>query len=81
MSSNPIRWLHISDIHTGKDIEGQTSVFKTIIGELENRIENKLCPDLIFITGDIANKGSEDEYCDFCDNFLERNIQHIKKKN
>lgn len=59
-----IRWLHISDFHLGKDVSG----CELQIDRLLDLIRSKTRPDLIFISGDIANKGEAIEY----DRFIEK---------
>jgi 3',5'-cyclic AMP phosphodiesterase CpdA len=59
---NSVRWLHLSDIHIGKD----ELVQKQMIDKLVQRITGgALLPDLIFFTGDLANRGQEKEYEQF----------------
>ena len=65
-----IRWLHISDFHTGKDSYGQRSLFKYILENVREKVSNNKSPDMVFITGDIANRGLQKEYKEFVDNFL-----------
>lgn len=54
-----IRWLHLSDFHVGKDDYGTRKMFDYIIGHVKHR---KNAPDLVFITGDLANRGLASEY-------------------
>lgn len=57
-----IKWLHLSDFHFGKNPYEQAFSTKKIIEHVEaQKIKDKV-PDLIFITGDIANKGQKSEY-------------------
>lgn len=65
-----LRWLHLSDFHTGKDEYGQNRLFQYITKHVKFRVESGLAPDFIFITGDIANKGQPNQYQDFNENFL-----------
>ena len=65
-----LRWLHLSDFHTGKDNYGQIKLFKSIHAHMKEQKEKGFVPDMIFITGDIANKGSEKEYATFTNEFL-----------
>lgn len=67
---DPLRWLHISDFHTGKDPFGQQQLFKYLLKEIQTRVTQQLRPDFIFITGDIANKGKVREYETFLEQFL-----------
>lgn len=65
-----LRWLHLSDFHTGKDSYGQRKLFKSIHVHMKEQKEKGVLPDLIFITGDIANQGKQEEYMEFSDEFL-----------
>lgn len=67
----PIRWLHISDFHWGKEGShySQLAMFEYILGEVEKRIKEGQNLDLIFITGDLANNGHKQQYEDFYDKF------------
>ncbi len=65
-----IKWLHLSDFHTGKDHYGQIKLFKNIHVHMKEQKEKGVVPDLIFITGDIANKGKKEEYETFVNEFL-----------
>lgn len=65
-----LRWLHLSDFHTGKDGYGQNRLFQYILEHVISRVQSGLAPDFVFITGDIANKGQVSEYQEFNENFL-----------
>jgi predicted MPP superfamily phosphohydrolase len=65
-----IKWLHLSDFHTGKDEYGQIKLFDSIIEHIQENIGRDNIPDFIVITGDIANKSKESEYEIFCEDFL-----------
>ncbi|MDQ1611112.1 MAG: hypothetical protein QOG00_1043 [Pyrinomonadaceae bacterium] len=65
-----IRWLHLSDFHVGKDDYGQLRLFKYLLDHIRARVGEGLGPDLVFITGDIANKGLEAQYKEFYDSFF-----------
>jgi predicted MPP superfamily phosphohydrolase len=70
LSANLIRWIHLSDFHTGKDGYGQSRMFKYILDHIQSRVAQNRGPDLVFITGDIANKGQPAEYKKFYENFF-----------
>ncbi len=70
MLKKGFRWLHLSDFHAGKDQYGQIRLFDSIIGHIRSKINADERPDIIFITGDIANKGKEEEYELFCNDFM-----------
>ena len=65
-----IRWLHLSDFHSGKDGYSQISMFSEILAEVKEKNQEGFTPDLICITGDIANKGKKEEYDVFIDSFF-----------
>ena len=68
-----IRWLHLSDIHESHDADfHRTAMYDEIVEAVEAR-EHK--PDLAFLTGDLAFKGSQDEY----DLFQKRFFEGLKK--
>ena len=68
---NIIRWLHLSDFHIGKDDYGQGRMFKEILNHVRQRKKEDFIPDLIFITGDVADKGEGAQYKVFVDDFLQ----------
>ncbi len=63
---DPICILHLSDFHVGKDGYGQQHLFEQILAHLESRQQ----PDLLLITGDIANHGLKAQYRTFITQFL-----------
>lgn len=67
----PIRWLHLSDFHVGKDDYESRKIFNHIHDHVREQCESGFVPDLVFITGDIANSGLESEYDEFITQFLE----------
>jgi calcineurin-like phosphoesterase family protein len=71
MPAEPIRWLHLSDFHMGKEGSryAQLSMIEYILGEVEKRVKGGHNLDLIFITGDLANNGHRQQYEDFYDIF------------
>jgi hypothetical protein len=66
----PIRWLHLSDFHVGKDQYGQRQIFKYILDNIASKRKIGQAPDFVFITGDLANSGRSTEYKEFVDQFL-----------
>ncbi|OGU20467.1 MAG: hypothetical protein A2580_15365 [Hydrogenophilales bacterium RIFOXYD1_FULL_62_11] len=60
-----IRWLHLSDFHVGKDDYATRKMFDYILAHVEKRKKEGFVPDLLFLTGDLANKGLVDEYVTF----------------
>jgi len=67
-----IRWLHLSDFHTGKDDYAERRIFGQICDHVDAITKGGFKLDLIFMTGDIADKGSVEQYKTFNDEFLER---------
>jgi len=65
-----IRWLHLSDFHVGKDEYAGRKMFDYIIKHVRQIKEDGFSPDIVVITGDIANKGLESEYMDFWLEFI-----------
>src|SRR5690348_16598080 len=68
--SEPVRWLHLSDFHTGYDKSGQRRMFKDLLAHIKQHVEEEAVPDLVFLTGDIAYAGKADEYRFFFDEFF-----------
>ena len=62
MSNDPIRYVHLSDFHVGKDDWAQQRLFDKIIKHVRDLNTQGFVPDLIFITGDIANRGGKSEF-------------------
>jgi len=68
--ASPIRYLHLSDFHVGKDDYSQRKIFDVILHHVKERQVDGWVPDLLFITGDIANRGQIGEYNTFNHEFL-----------
>ena len=54
---NTITWLHLSDLHLYEDRDGWDTddILKSLVDELDEMYQiNKLKPDMIFFTGDMA---------------------------
>jgi hypothetical protein len=67
----PIRWLHLSDLHLGhREREQWWGVEKTFADSVRREAERLGPPDLLLLTGDLANLGTRAEY-DLADAFLE----------
>nr|VFJ89572.1 MAG: Calcineurin-like phosphoesterase [Candidatus Kentron sp. H]VFJ92765.1 MAG: Calcineurin-like phosphoesterase [Candidatus Kentron sp. H]VFJ97562.1 MAG: Calcineurin-like phosphoesterase [Candidatus Kentron sp. H] len=71
----PIRWLHLSDFHTGRDDHGQRRLFQSIL----NHIADREPPDFVFITGDIAQDGLSAGYDRFGEEFLLPLVEKVGK--
>lgn len=67
--TNPIRWLHLSDFHVGKDIAPQLRLLEKTVEYIQSLVAKGFVPDIIFLTGDIANKGLKSEYQAFRSDF------------
>lgn len=65
-----IRWLHLSDFHVGKDDYATRKMFDYILTHVRKRKSEGFIPDLLFITGDLANKGLPSEYETFWLEFI-----------
>ncbi|HEU5378407.1 MAG TPA: metallophosphoesterase [Ktedonobacteraceae bacterium] len=74
MHIDKLRWLHLSDFHTGKDAYGQEQMFRYILKYIEQKVKSGYPPDLVFLTGDIADTGNPREYKAFMDTFF-RSLQ------
>lgn len=66
------KWLHLSDFHIGKDNYGQIKLFDYILEHIKDNKDKGNIPDAVFITGDIANNGCEEQYRVFSEDFLLR---------
>ncbi len=65
-----ITWLHLSDFHVGMDGYAQRKLFSEITGYVAHEVELGYHFDLIFLTGDLANRGAVEEYNEFLEEFL-----------
>ena len=63
--SRPIRWLHLSDFHVGRDDYAGRKLFEYIHTHVEARVRAGFTPDLVFVSGDLANKGKTEEHSAF----------------
>lgn len=66
-----LRCLHLSDFHVGKDGYGQHHLFAQLLQNIRQHVESGFAPDLVFITGDIADKGQDTQYQEFRSAFAE----------
>ncbi len=54
-------WLHITDLHIGKENESQTNALKSLVSSIaEETLGRKL--DMVIISGDLAYSGKIDDY-------------------
>jgi hypothetical protein len=63
--SRTVRWLHLSDFHVGMDEYAGRKLFQYIHAHVKERRDAGFVPDLIFVSGDLANKGRAQEYNEF----------------
>jgi len=58
-----LRWLHLSDLHF-KETErwDRRATLQALLRKMEELKKQGLAPDLVFVTGDIANSGKRQEY-------------------
>lgn len=66
-----MRWLHCSDFHIGKDRTAQERLLDKIVEHVAARVSEGFIPDLVFITGDLANRGINAEYNTLRKDFVE----------
>jgi hypothetical protein len=52
------------------DHYGQRKLFDQICGHVKERVESGEIPDLVFLTGDLANRGNSSEYVEFFESML-----------
>lgn len=58
-----ISWLHLSDLHLGRDIYNETVVIEKLLTDIKEQIKtNQIKLDFIFITGDLTFSGQKDEF-------------------
>ena len=58
-----ISWLHLSDLHLGRDIYNEEKSRKKLLQDIKEQIaQNNIQLDLIFITGDLTYSGQEKEF-------------------
>jgi predicted MPP superfamily phosphohydrolase len=63
-------WLHLSDFHVGKDEYGQRQLFDQMLAHVGGRARNEAPPNIVILSGDIANRGKAEEYAAFSNHFL-----------
>ena len=72
MSSARLTWLHLSDLHLRVSTGwSQDVVLSTMLADIRSRYGAGNCPDLVFLTGDIAFSGKEEEYT-FAEDFVRK---------
>ncbi len=75
-----MRWLHLSDLHVGKNDQAQAVAMKQLVKAIKEAASDKDL-DLVLFTGDLAFSGVPDEYEVLKNEFLEslRSLSVIKK--
>ena len=68
-----VRWLHLSDFHSGKDDYGINIICKSLL----THIKSKQKPDFVIITGDLSYSGKEKEYNKLYYDFFEPLNEHL----
>src|SRR5687767_7038950 len=56
-----LRWLHITDLHIGKDDESQGTALASLVAAI-HQYANEKPFDCVFITGDLAYSGQQEQY-------------------
>lgn len=66
-----LTWLHVSDFHFKDDGSyDRAVVLRSLLSAVEEKVQHRdICPDCIFVTGDIAHSGREQEYAAASDFF------------
>ncbi len=58
-----VTWLHLSDLHVSHENWQQDVVLSALVRDLPGLLtERSLRPDVLFVTGDVANKARKEEY-------------------
>lgn len=80
--NNKFRWIHISDLHfKDGDSYDRDVVLTSLLDEISHQQKNGFGANAVFVTGDIANSGSKNEYVEatkFFDKLL--NLAKLEKK-
>ena len=63
-----MRWLHLTDLHWGVAHEQQEVAAAALLSAIKERSSSKF--DAVFITGDIAYAGLQEQYARFASDFL-----------
>lgn len=77
-----ISWLHLSDLHLGKDVYNETVVLEKLLVDIRTQLEiSKIKLDFVFITGDLTYSGQKKEF-DHVQEFLDKliNVVGIEKE-
>ena len=62
-ASAPLRWLHLSDFHfDALERWSSRATLTALLQHVDKLRERGLAPDLVFVTGDVAQSGQHKEY-------------------
>lgn len=78
-----ISWLHLSDLHLGRDVYNEKVVLEELLMDIRKQLEiNKIKLDFVFITGDITYSGQKKEF-DYVQEFLSKLlvVTNLNKEN
>ena len=78
-----ISWLHLSDLHLGRDVYNEEVILKELLIDIKKQTDlNKIKLDFVFITGDITFSGQEKEFA-YVQDFLNKlqNVTNVDKEN
>lgn len=64
MNLSRVRWLHLSDLHIGKDSLSQRNAISSLVASIRSEVgQDKF--EFVFLTGDLAYSGLASEYMQF----------------
>lgn len=73
-----ISWLHLSDLHLGRDSYNEKVVLKELLKDIKKLIQtNQLDLNFVFITGDLTFSGRQEEF-DMAQEFINELIDVVK---
>lgn len=69
-----ISWLHLSDLHLGRDTYNECAVLDKLLSDIETQIKNNNIElDFVFITGDLTFSGKKEEF-NYVQKFIDKLI-------
>ena len=77
-----MRWVHVSDFHTGKESDEyvETKAFERCLELIRTRLEEGWIPNVVFVTGDLSQSGRREEYERFRLKFHEPLVSLMKDR-
>ena len=69
VSKKNIRWVQLSDFHVGLDEHGERMLFISMLDDIKKRVNAGIGPDMVFIAGDLAHSGTQQQYENFFQDF------------